>query len=250
MAKGFQGSRRHHQRSAAVPSRSSSTTAERPLGCSDAPSQAGALRLGTAALRHGGSTRRRSAIQGRLTPERQRTLSLCNRQRVRRVDLRLLRRIAQALLRETWPHGSFDLAIYLVAEPEMTHLNETFLRHKGSTDVITFDYAESVGQASRLPTSDASVRPGKDSPDAGSNLLRGEIFVCLDEAVSQARRFRTTWQSELVRYVVHGALHLLGYDDLDARARRRMKEVEDSLVCQLARQFNFNSLAKRARNRG
>ena len=80
----------------------------------------------------------------------QRTLSLRNRQRIRRVDLRLLRRITQALLRETWPQGSFDLAIYVVAEPEMTRLNETYLRHKGSTDVITFDYADNVGQASRL----------------------------------------------------------------------------------------------------
>ena len=41
----------------------------------------------------------------------------------------------------------------------------------------------------------------------------GKSFVCLDEAVRQARRFHTTWQSELVRYVVHGVLHLLGYDD-------------------------------------
>ena len=249
MAKGFQGSRRHHQRSAAVPSRSSSTIAKRCLRCSDAPSRAVALRLGAPALRHGGSNRRHSAIQGHSVPERQRALALRNRQRVRRVDLRLLRRVAQALLRETWPQGSFDLAIYLVAEPEMIHLNETFLRHRGSTDVITFDYAERVGQASRLPTSDARVRPGRDRRGAGSTLLNGEIFVCLDEAVSQARRFRTTWQSELVRYVVHGALHLLGYDDLDAQAHRRMKGAEDTLVCQLARQFDFHSLAKWARNR-
>jgi rRNA maturation RNase YbeY len=116
------------------------------------------------------------------------------------------------------------LAIYLVAEPEMTHLNETYLRHKGSTDVITFDYAEEV------------------SRDACPPQLHGEIFVCLDEAVSQARRFHTTWQSELVRYVVHGVLHLLGYDDADRRARRRMKVAEDTLVHQLARQFNLHSL--------
>ena len=182
-------------------------------------------------------------------PERQRTLFLRNRQHVRRVDLRLLRRIVQTLLRVTWPHGGFDLAIYLVAEPEMTHLNETFLRHKGSTDVITFDYAERVGQASRLSTSGARVRPGTDRRDACPRL-HGEIFVCLDEAVSQARRFQATWQSELVRYVVHGALHLLGFDDLDDRAHRRMKGVEDNLVRQLARQFDFHTLgATKARNR-
>lgn len=73
-------------------------------------------------------------------------------------------------------------------------------------------------------------------------LLHGEIFVCLDEAVSQAHRFHTNWQSELVRYIVHGVLHLLGYDDLNNRARRRMKAAEDNLVGQLARQFDFHGL--------
>ena len=134
---------------------------------------------------------------------RQRSVTLCNRQRLRLVDMRGLRRIVQALLRETWPDAGFDLAFYIVAAPEMTRLNETFLQHRGSTDVITFDYG-----APALP--------------------HGEIFICLDEAVSQARRFHTTWQSELVRYMVHGVLHLLGHDDRLCRARRRMKEAEDA----------------------
>jgi probable rRNA maturation factor len=185
----------------------------------------------------------RPAIRGQdVRPAHQRTLSLLNRQRVYRMDLRLLRRIVQALLRRTCPNGTFDLVVYLVAGPEMTRLNEAFLHHKGSTDVITFDYAERVGQASCLSTSGARVQLIKDRRDACPTLLHGEIFVCLDEAVSQARRFHTTWQSELVRYIVHGVLHLLGYDDRDARTRRRMKGMEDTLVHQLARQFDFRSL--------
>jgi probable rRNA maturation factor len=159
------------------------------------------------------------------------------------VDLRLLRRIVRALLQETWQDGSFDLAIYVVAAAEITRLNESFLRHKGSTDVITFDYAERVGQASRLSTSGAPKRRSRDRRDARPALLHGEIFVCLEEAVSQARRFRATWQSELVRYVVHGLLHLLGYEDRASRARRRMKGAEDALVQRLARQFDFHRLS-------
>ena len=247
----------------------------------------------------------------------QRTITLHNRQTTQQLNLRLLRRITRALLHEARPHGAFDLAIYLVAEPEMTRLNETYLRHQGCTDVITFDYAEGAGQASPLPRSGSTAATGasfqhhkggrrmsplpttkewgegqgegnrtalqlqartlphepqadRDGPlslslsptegervpkageglvdDAGDGreacpaLLHGEIFVCLDEAVSQARRFHVTWPSELVRYVVHGVLHLLGYDDLNNRAHRRMKEAEDTLVRQLARQFDFHSL--------
>ena len=156
-----------------------------------------------------------------------RTLALRTQQRVRRVELRLLRRITTALLQETWPGGGLDLAIHLVAAPEMTRLNETFLRHKGSTDVVTFDYAEPAGREKRASC---------------PALLHGEVFVCLDEAVTQARRFRVTWQSELVRYVVHGVLHLLGYDDLNPRARRRMKAAENRLMRRLDRQFAIPDL--------
>ncbi len=163
-------------------------------------------------------------------------LSLRNRQRACRVDQRLLRQIVHAMLRETWPAGAFDLGIYLVAGPEMTHLNETFLHHQGSTDVITFDYTDRVGQASRL------FRPVSAGRDTRALPLHGELFLCLDEALLQARRFHTTWQTELVRYLVHGILHLLGYDDQEDRARRRMKKEEDALVRQLAHHFDFHKL--------
>ena len=165
------------------------------------------------------------------------TLTLRNRHRTRRVDLRFLRRIAHALLWDTQPDGSFELGIHLVAAPEMTRLNETFLRHQGSTDVITFNYTEPL-----QPPRHQLAGHSRGDQNAPSDSLHGEIFICLDEAVCQARRFHTTWQTELVRYAVHGVLHLLGYDDQDSRARRRMRTAEDALVHRLARQFGFRRL--------
>jgi probable rRNA maturation factor len=160
--------------------------------------------------------------------------------------MRLLRRIVRALLHEACPAASFDLAICLVSAREASRLNQTFLRHKGSTDVITFDYTEKAEQASRLSGSGATVARAKDGRVACPTLLHGEVFVCLDESVVQARRFHTSWQSELVRYAAHGVLHLLGYDDQQARARRRMKEVEDTLVRRLARRFALQRLEPRS----
>jgi rRNA maturation RNase YbeY len=183
--------------------------------------------------------------QGRkLSHVRQRMLTLRNRQRVRQVDLRVLRQVVQEMVQETWREGSYDLAVYFVAAPEMTRLNETFLEHKGSTDVITFDYTEEVGRTSLRSGSGARMGRANGGRDACASFLHGEIFVCLDEAVSQAGRFHTTWQSEVVRYVVHGVLHLLGYDDLDTRARRKMKKAEDALVSRLARQFDLHDLSR------
>jgi probable rRNA maturation factor len=171
-------------------------------------------------------------------------LNLRNRQRLRSVDLRLLRRIARALLHETSSHGSFDVAIHVVSAPEITRLNERFLQHKGSTDVITFDYTDAAGRMSLRSQRDETISARLDRQAACSSPLHGEIFVCLDEALLQARRFRATWQSEVVRYVVHGVLHLLGYDDRESRARRKMKRAEDALVLKLSRQFDFRQLAR------
>jgi rRNA maturation RNase YbeY len=172
------------------------------------------------------------------------TLTLSSRQGVHRVDLCLLRQIVRCLLRQAWPGGSFALAVHILAAPEMTRLNETFLRHGGPTDVITFDYSERAGGAAR-PNSPALHAPRQATHKTGPVALHGEVFVCIDEAVSQARRFRAIWQRELVRYVAHGLLHLLGYDDVNVRARRKMKAAEDLLVRQLARKFDFRGLSRR-----
>ena len=157
-----------------------------------------------------------------------------NRQRVRPVDTRLLRQISKTLLAEWLRVERVDLGINLVAEPEMTGLNEKFLHHKGSTDVIAFDYTENVAQASRLHQSACS----RD----GCATLHGEIFVCMDEAVLQAQKFRASWQSEVVRYLVHGILHLLGHDDFRAGARRKMKREENRLLRKLSRRFALSKL--------
>jgi probable rRNA maturation factor len=163
---------------------------------------------------------------------------LRNRQRTRIVDLRRLRRIAAWLLRDLLEAEQFDLGIYLVSTTEITRLNEAFLQHKGLTDVITFNYAEKAAPASGGLGFGAAARRFTAGRDACSSPLHGEIFICADAAVTQARRFRTSWQSELIRYLIHGLLHLRGYDDQNALARRQMKREEDRLLRRVAARFN------------
>jgi probable rRNA maturation factor len=165
-------------------------------------------------------------------------VTVANRQRVRKINLRLLKKIAAALLTELEIQKA-EIGICLVAAPEMTRLNETFLRHAGSTDVITFDYRDSVGQASSL--SHSKIRKVRDRQDA-CPTLQGEIFVCVDEAVLQARKFGTSWQSEVIRYLVHGVLHLLGFDDSSAGARRQMKREENRRLREITRHFPLSKL--------
>jgi rRNA maturation RNase YbeY len=114
----------------------------------------------------------------------------------------------------------------------MARVNWQFLRHEGSTDVITFDHTE------------------KPKAESGKQKqLHGDLFICVDDAVSQAKQFGTDWQSEVARYVVHGVLHLLGYDDLEPHLRREMKREENRLVRGLGKRFSLAQLSSAAKLR-
>jgi rRNA maturation RNase YbeY len=148
-------------------------------------------------------------------------LTVRNRQRTRSLNAGRLRQVAWVLLSDLLPIPNFDLGINLVDAEAMAGLNEHFLRHQGATDVLAFDYGE----------------PNR------RDWLHAEIFVCVDEAVREARCFRTTWQEELVRYLIHGVLHLRGYKDHHRAQRRRMKQEEDRLLRALACHSDFSTLS-------
>ena len=140
------------------------------------------------------------------------SLVITNRQRVKKINLRSLKKIVGELFSEL-EITEAELGIHLVAAKKMAEVNWRFLQHEGSTDVITFNHRESGvrSQESELK-------------------LHGELFICVDDAVKQAKEFGTKWESEIVRYIVHGVLHLLGYDDLKPQLRRVMKREENRLV--------------------
>jgi probable rRNA maturation factor len=150
-------------------------------------------------------------------------LFIKNRQRAIPVNTRFLGVVTKTLLTEILRINDFDLAVYIVRAPEMVRLNRKFLHHEGSTDVITFNYADTLQD------------------------IHGEVFICIDDAIGQARQFRTNWPSEIIRYTIHGILHLQGFDDLRPAARRKMKREEDRLVNQIARVFPLRKLASNSK---
>lgn len=145
-----------------------------------------------------------------------------NRQKTQEIDTRFLKKITQHLLTEVLQEQTYELGVHLVDPLEMTRINWDFLRHKGSTDVITFDNRES----------------------AQDGHLNGELFISINDAMEFARQFRTNWQSETVRYVVHGILHLKGYDDLKPTLRKEMKRQENRLLKVLTQEFDLLKLSK------
>lgn len=156
---------------------------------------------------------------------------IANRQRKKRVNPRVLRTVVDELI-ATLDLADVQLGISLVGAREMALVNETFLQHEGPTDVITFDHLEN-----------------RKAENKKQKVIHGELFVCVEVAMNQAKEFRTTWQSEVVRYVVHGVLHLLGYDDLKPHLRRAMKREENRLMRRLETRFSFAELSRPAKLR-
>lgn len=146
-----------------------------------------------------------------------------NRQKPAALDLAFLRRIARHLLVEEWRLSEYQLGFHFVGREEMACVNETYLRHEGPTDVITFDHLE------------------EPAPDQ----LHGEVFICVAVALAQARQFKTAWQAELVRYLIHSLLHLRGHDDQDPADRRIMKREENRLLKLISERFALSQVARK-----
>ena len=160
------------------------------------------------------------------------SLFIKNQQRTYPINIRYLRWMTKELLRDLLWIEDYDLGFYIVRAEKMAEINQTHLQHEGPTDVITFDYGDGSAQMKIAGKRFAEIK------------VHGELFICIDVAIAQAKEFRTTWQSELVRYVVHGILHLLGYDDLKPALRKVMKREENRLVKKLAGSYPPAKLGK------
>ena len=156
-------------------------------------------------------------------------IKIFNRQRTKKINLRLLKRIVNEFSAELKIENA-ELGIHLVGAKEMAAVNWKFLQHEGSTDVITFNH---LNPESRIQNPELK--------------LHGELFVCVDEAIVHAKKFKAKWQSEIVRYIVHGVLHLLGHTDHRIAARRRMKLEENRLLRALAKKFSLAQIAGRSK---
>jgi probable rRNA maturation factor len=145
--------------------------------------------------------------------------SIENRQKAVRVELRRLQAF-EARLREELGLGEESVAIRLVTDAEMARLNEDYRDKKGTTDVLSFP-----GETRRTPAN-LKTRLKKVH-----GTLLGDIAISPVVAKRNAKTYRRDLQEELEILILHGVLHLLGYDHetdrgemsrLEMRLRRRL----------------------------
>lgn len=138
------------------------------------------------------------------------------------VDHEFLDEVIRRVLHEERVNSA-SISLAVVDDAEIHGVNRDFLGHDYPTDVISF-LLNSASEASAVKLNDNS-----DSRNQHSGVvLEGEIIVSSQTANREALAHGWSPASELLLYVVHGLLHLCGYDDLtdDARPKMRCRERE------------------------
>ncbi len=119
------------------------------------------------------------------------------RLRIRNIS-RLVRRVVEA---ESGVVGFIN--VIFCDDLYLLDINKEFLKHNTLTDVITFDYCVDLGNIS------------------------GDIFISYDRVYENAIKFKVKIHHEVFRVVIHGVLHLLGYEDGSKAKAKVMRQKED-----------------------
>ena len=102
-----------------------------------------------------------------------------------------------------------SLNLIFCSDSFLLNINKTYLQHNYYTDVITFNLS--------------------DTPDQGE----GEIYISVDTVRDNAKEFSVTFEKELYRVIIHGVLHLCGYNDHSELEKTVMREKENFYLTKL-----------------
>ncbi len=134
------------------------------------------------------------------------SVSVANQQEALELDFARIKTVARGVLQG---EGLADakLTIAFMTDPAIHALNKRFLEHDEPTDVITFPYTK---------------KP-----------LHGDLAISTDTAITAAAERGHEAAEELLLYVIHGILHLCGYDDMSEKKQKVMKQKEAEYLSKL-----------------
>jgi rRNA maturation RNase YbeY len=134
---------------------------------------------------------------------------------LRRISVRAntIRRVAQSVLVQAG-HPTAQLSLSLVGKTRMRSLNRKYRGRDYPTDVLAFPM---------------------ESMEKQTEVFLGDVVICLPVAIGQASRFGNSADQEIFRLLIHGTLHLLGYDhEQSPREAKRMQRKERAIVQELS----------------
>lgn len=122
-----------------------------------------------------------------------------------------------------------EVSIQVVDEPVISELNETYRHKTGPTNVLSFPF---------------EAPPGLPEEEAMSML--GDIIICAQVVSREAKEQGKALQAHWAHMVVHGVLHLLGYDHLEDEEAEAMESLEIQLLSELAFPNPYQELSDQA----
>ena len=152
------------------------------------------------------------------------TINVANLQKKVSLNPQRVQKIITAILRREGLKKT-SLSVAFVTAQKIRALNQKFLKHSYPTDVLAFDLTEPFLLKSKF-SENRKFRFlfGK------RKLSQWEIIISTDAAIQNAKRFKTSVREEMTLYVIHGLLHLLGYDDHRSKDVERMRTKEQELL--------------------
>ncbi|NLW24100.1 MAG: rRNA maturation RNase YbeY [Clostridia bacterium] len=126
-----------------------------------------------------------------------------------------LERIAQVCLEQENVNPAAEISLVFVDDQEIRNLNKTYRGLDAPTDVLSFPMYE---REDLLEISDEEV------------ILLGDIVISLETASRQAQEYGHSLEREVAYLMVHGLLHLLGYDHLVEEEKKIMRQREEELL--------------------
>jgi len=126
---------------------------------------------------------------------------------------------AQAILKAL-KFKSAGLSVIIVRDKKMAELNQKLMKHKGTTDVLSFSYIEKKGK----------VKLSSKILNSNPPLFLGEIIICLDVAARNAKEYGTSFEYESALYLCHGILHCLGYEDETKKGFNEMQKKQEKIL--------------------
>jgi probable rRNA maturation factor len=132
-------------------------------------------------------------------------IHITNRQKTLKLDRRRMRQVVGAIVSDAGISAA-TISIAIVDDAAIAKLHEQFLDDPEPTDVLSFVLERS------------------------EEFLEGEVVASADTAKTCARQYNSTPENELLLYVIHGTLHLVGYDDTSPRLRAVMRKKEEEYL--------------------
>lgn len=152
-------------------------------------------------------------------------IEITNSQDLLELDEELLREVARRTLEDERVAEAF-VGVALVDNATIRRLNREYLDHGFDTDVLSFLLeSEVLDPAARA----AAEAEGSNLRGAGRRI-EGEVIVSTEMAVERAAEFDWSPGDETLLYLVHGLLHLIGYDDLSDAEKQQMRSRERALL--------------------